>query len=43
MEIVFILVFLDIVCFMFGYFIGYNKGFKECEEIKRKCTSNNEF
>lgn len=36
MEKVFVLVFFSIVCFMFGYFVGYNKGFKECEEIKEK-------
>ena len=36
MEVLFALLFLIIVSFMFGYFIGYNKGFKECEEIKQK-------
>lgn len=43
MEIVFVLVFFGIVCFMFGYFVGYNKGFKECEEIKQKYTSKTEL
>lgn len=43
MELLFVFLFLIIVCFMFGYFIGYNKGFKECEEIKQKYTSKTEF
>lgn len=39
MEIVFVIGFLMIVCFMFGYFIGYNKGFNESEKIHEKFTS----
>ena len=39
MEVVFVISFLMIVCFMFGYFIGHNKGFNECEEICEKYKS----
>ena len=42
MEVFFGLLFLIIVSYMCGYFVGYNKGFKECEEIKQKCISKNE-
>ena len=36
MEVVFVISFLMIVCFMFGYFIGHNKGFNECSEAYEK-------
>lgn len=36
MEVVFVICFLMIICFMFGYFIGHTKGFNECEEIYEK-------
>lgn len=36
MEVVFVICFLIIICFMFGYFIGHTKGFNKCEEIYEK-------
>ena len=39
MEVFIVISFLMIVCFMFGYFMGYKDGFNECEEICEKYKS----
>ena len=36
MDVIILIIFFGILCHMLGYFIGYNKGFKECEEINQK-------
>lgn len=39
MEVVFVISFFMVICIMFGYFLGYTKGFNECEKIHEKYTS----
>ena len=36
MGVIFGLTFIMITCFGMGYFIGYNKGFDECDNIHER-------
>lgn len=39
MGVIILIIFFGILCHMLGYFIGYNKGFKECK--KYSLTTSN--
>lgn len=43
MEVFFGILFLIIVSYMFGYFVGYNKGFDKLEKIQQKYFGKNYY